>query len=90
VYFETGATLMWPKGTDFVTKTSINTVVKVKVKVTLYLFQIRHAGLEAQLHSFLPSAAVNLKATMHTALGTHLTGEWVGPTLTLTGIEQFF
>lgn len=27
---------------------------------------------------------------MHTALGTHLTGEWVGPTLVLTGIEQFF
>jgi hypothetical protein len=55
--------------------TSINTVVKVKVKLKLYLFQPRDAGLEVQLHSFLPPAAVNLTATIHTALGTLLTGE---------------
>jgi len=75
VYFEIGTTLLWPKGTHFVMQASINTVVKVKVKVKLYLFEPWHAGLEAQLHSFLPSVAVNLTATTHTDLGTHLTGE---------------
>jgi hypothetical protein len=86
VYSEIGTTLLWPKSINFVMQASINTVVKVKV----CLFQPWHAGLEAQLQSFLPSTAVNLTATVHTALGTHLTREWVGPTLVLTGIEQFF
>lgn len=39
VYFEIGTTLLWPKGTHFVMQASINTVVKVKVKVKLYLFE---------------------------------------------------
>jgi len=90
VYYKIGTTLLWPNSIDFIMHTSINTVVKAKVQLKLYLFQPRDAGLEVQLHSFLPSAAVYLTATIHTALGTHLTGDWVVPILVLKGMEQFF